>query len=334
MRKLNVLLVSYNQSDFIEECVNSILMQKADFGFNVIVADDCSADGTLDKIKRLVADSNIEFVFLRNFKNLGLSENYKRAFSACDAEYIAVMEGDDFWTTPHRLQKHIDFLDNHLECVMSVNNRIDANYKEVIFFPRFYSVPPGFTLCSDSMAGSYFLVSARDAITHFIGGNFSTCVYRKQIVDKLPSDWLAHPLFGDIRMSILICEHGYMGYLMEIMSIYRIHEKGLWSGKDILEKYETRIRGYNAFNLYTNKIFENEIALVIKYASENVTKLKNQSKGEEEALDAVLEPPKRSFPRRALRCILRLSPPVLIWVLKALIPKMIMEKIRERILQS
>ncbi len=62
--KLNVLLVCYNASEFIEECVNSILMQKTDFDFNVIVADDCSTDDTLEKIKRLDESSAVEFVYL------------------------------------------------------------------------------------------------------------------------------------------------------------------------------------------------------------------------------------------------------------------------------
>ena len=120
--KLNIILITYNQQNYIRQTVESILMQTTDFDFNIVVADDCSPDSTLDIIKEYVEESKIEFVFLKNEKNLGYTENYKRAFAACNAEYIAIMEGDDYWTSPLHLQKHVDFLDLHKEYSMSFSS--------------------------------------------------------------------------------------------------------------------------------------------------------------------------------------------------------------------
>jgi glycosyltransferase involved in cell wall biosynthesis len=154
-------------------------MQKTDFDFNIIVADDCSTDDTLTKIKALTAGSKLEIIYLESEKNLGIKDNYKRAFAACHAEYIAVMEGDDYWTTPLRLQKHVDFLDNHRECVMSQNSYIAANFEEAEIW-----IPPIDT--------SYKLMPARDiAKEGHAGCQFSSCVYRARAIKELPEERFA-----------------------------------------------------------------------------------------------------------------------------------------------
>ena len=212
MIKLNVLLVSYNASPYIKQCVESIVRQRTSFHFNVIVADDYSTDDTVHKIKALADDS---FIFLESNKNLGLKGNYKRGFAACTAQYIAVMEGDDFWTDPRRLQKHVDFLDNHPECAMTSNNRILANYHTGDFKAAFASTQ-----------APYIYVNGIDTLTKFYGVNFSTCVYKKHVIDKLPSNWF--DITGaEVALNVMCLQYGLMGFFPDFMTVHRMHEESL-----------------------------------------------------------------------------------------------------------
>jgi len=271
--KLNVLLVCYNASEYIEECVNSILMQKTDFPFNVIAADDCSTDDTLDKIKRLSENSHIEFIFLQSEKNLGLRLNYKRGFSACDAEYIAVMEGDDFWNDPNRLQKHIDFLDNHYECAMSSNSRFHFDYEKAEF-TRLYAPPPS------ENTSDYFLATAQDIVRHEYSSNFSTCVYRHKNILKLPSDWFDHPdlTFNEVATNAMVCLHGFLGFLWEPMTVRTIHTSALFGSKSYEEKLEIFAKQVSySTDLLTNKRFEKEIDKRRNWALGELKKSKGES---------------------------------------------------------
>jgi len=257
--RLNVLLVCYNNGKYIEECVNSILMQKTNFKFNVIVADDKTPDDSVDKVKKLSARSDIEFVFIECKENLGHAGNYMRGFKACDAEYIAVMDGDDFWTDPHRLQKHVDLLDNHPEYAMSSNNRINANYEKSIFIPRYKTGAYGFPIYKDFINGSSYLrLSIKNVITSGLGGNFSTCIYRKSIIDKLPPDFLLSGL--DPWMNILVCMNGFMAYFTETMSTYRIHNASLMGNKSQYKKLQHTAKRIDQYNRKTYYMFDKEFS--------------------------------------------------------------------------
>lgn len=122
--KANIILITYNQEKDIRQALESILMQKRTFDFNIIVADDCSTDTTLQIISEYAEKSDIEFIFLPQTSNLGYIKNYQRAFAACNRDYIAIMEGDDYWLSPSHLENHIRFLANHPECSMSYNRHL------------------------------------------------------------------------------------------------------------------------------------------------------------------------------------------------------------------
>ncbi|MPN32337.1 hypothetical protein SDC9_179815 [bioreactor metagenome] len=148
-------------------------------------------------------------------ENLGITKNYKRAFNACDAEYIAVIEGDDFWTDPYRLQKHVDFLDHHLECSMSFNRYIRGDIEAV----NYEVFPQG------NFAGNYTLFTSRDIACENIIGNFSACVYRKTAIDTLP-DALFEMTAYDWITNIMVGKNGMIGCLTDVMSFYRLHSAG------------------------------------------------------------------------------------------------------------
>lgn len=111
--KLSVGILTYNQAQYIQQCLDSVLMQVTDFDYEIVVGDDASVDGTQEILYEYVAKYPEKFVLLLGEKNEGISINYKKVLSACKGKYIALCEGDDFWTDVQKLQKQVDFLEGH-----------------------------------------------------------------------------------------------------------------------------------------------------------------------------------------------------------------------------
>lgn len=128
--KCSILLVTYNHENYIIQAIESILEQKTTFGFEIVVADDCSNDNTLSIIQQYAQEYPGKFRILEKESNLGITLNYKRGFAACKGEYIAILEGDDFWTDPLKIQKHVDFLESNKACVMTFNQFVVHDMKK------------------------------------------------------------------------------------------------------------------------------------------------------------------------------------------------------------
>jgi Glycosyltransferases involved in cell wall biogenesis len=249
--KINIILITYNQQQYIRQAVESILMQRFDGEVNIIVADDSSTDDTLNIIRSYEPDSPFEFIYLPKEKNIGHSKNYYRAFVACDGDYIAILEGDDYWTSPFRLQKHVDFLDKHRECVLSMNKLIFYWQDEYRFQIQDW----------DGENYIQYITSQQMAIGNNLG-NLSACVIRKSIFNKL-SPQIFDVVFDDWLLGIALGEYGFLCKLNEPLSVYRKHQNGLWSQidtKESLKILEERIKQYNPlFNYrYTNE-FQQQI---------------------------------------------------------------------------
>lgn len=316
--RLHVVLITYNHSQYISQTLEGILMQEANFNFNIIVADDCSTDNTVDLIRQAEQNTGIQFVYLPCGTNLGTMQNYKRAFSACDAEYIAVMEGDDLWTDKKRLQKHVDFLDSHAECAMSFNRFIVKNFEE------------GTVRLQPKLAGQeemqYFkYVTGHDLAYDNLIGNFSTCVYRTAVVKALPEQLYSMDCY-DWLTNLMVSKIGYIGCLVQPMGIYRIHSGGLWSGKGEQEKREDLIKAIGVYDAYTGGEFHQAF---MEHKNRIVLSMNGDS-ARQEGL-------KRSMRQAAVRMLQKAYvvsmylPPVFVQAAKLLIPKAVARKISDRI---
>ena len=113
--KVSVCVLAFNHASYVRQCLQSIVDQETNFDFEVIVAEDCSEDGTREIVKEFALryPDCIRAVF--NEKNLGGSANFLNAHSLARGEYIAQMDGDDY-ALPGKLQAQSDYLDKHPEC--------------------------------------------------------------------------------------------------------------------------------------------------------------------------------------------------------------------------
>lgn len=111
--QINIALLTYNHAAYIQRALDSILSQKTDFPFLIIVGDDGSTDGTQAILKSYAQKFPNQIQLLLAEQNQGVFQNIYKILQACTAPYIALLEGDDYWTYPHKLQTQVDFLNQH-----------------------------------------------------------------------------------------------------------------------------------------------------------------------------------------------------------------------------
>ena len=219
---VDIILITYNQEQYISQAVESILIQSVndDVQVRVIVADDCSKDKTLEIIKSFEDKSPFPFIYLAADTNLGISKNYQRAFAICNGDYIAILEGDDWWSSPNHIEQHLRFLDTHKECSMSMNM--------ITFFTQeTQESQPPYWEYGDNM--DVFYVDTECQITQGNQlGNLSACVLRNSCVKELPSS-LYDLYIADWMLGVMLSQHGLIGLLRESSSVYRTNSNSQWA---------------------------------------------------------------------------------------------------------
>lgn len=104
---VDIIMVTFNQQDLVGKAIESVLCQETSFKYRLIIGDDCSTDKTYE-ICRTYADEYNDRIFLfKNSINLGLMRNYIKCFNLCSAEYIAILEGDDYWINNSKLEMQV-----------------------------------------------------------------------------------------------------------------------------------------------------------------------------------------------------------------------------------
>jgi len=130
---VSVVMVTYNHAQYIRQALDSILMQKVNFKYEIVIGDDCSSDNN-QEIIREYADKypNIIKPILRE-RNIGAAQNSLNVRTNCSGKYLAHLEGDDYWIDENKLQLQVDFLESHPE-VFSVahrNEKVDINGEHI-----------------------------------------------------------------------------------------------------------------------------------------------------------------------------------------------------------
>ncbi|MEO7562945.1 MAG: glycosyltransferase [Ferruginibacter sp.] len=113
--KVCILFITYNHVKYVREALESILMQKTTFLFKIVVGDDCSKDGTREIITDYAASYPDKFILSNSVNNLGAEKNFNQLLAKCidlEPDYIAYLEGDDYWLDEYRLQKQFDIMEN------------------------------------------------------------------------------------------------------------------------------------------------------------------------------------------------------------------------------
>lgn len=228
---VSTIILSYNHEDFIVEAIESALEQKGDFHHEIILADDGSTDGTARILSRYAEKYPSKIRNISRGGNLGVSENYRYCFREAEGRFVAVLEGDDYWTDPEKNFKQAEFLQEHPDASM-VLSRIElfnmkGNSRRLL--KRQEGLP-------NKLSAADF---AKNQHLNLIV-NLSCCMFRSDIMKRLPGT-LYEPRLSEIALAFYLDRLGSIGFLPEVMSTYRLNEKSVWSGADVVSKHEQAI---------------------------------------------------------------------------------------------
>ncbi len=122
-----VCIFTYNQQDYIRQCVESVLAQAVDVALEILVGDDCSSDNTSAIVAQIAAANPGVVKHIRHNPRCGAAANAKTIIGLADGEFIAALDGDDFWM-PGKLRKQLAYMDAHPECVGVYTNAVTVTH--------------------------------------------------------------------------------------------------------------------------------------------------------------------------------------------------------------
>ncbi len=215
--KVSAVIIAFNHEPFIAQAIEGFLAQKTDFPCELIIADDASTDGTRDVIRKYWQQYPERIRVLLNRHNIGCCRTKVRAYQACRGQYVALLDGDDYWTAADKLQQQAHWLDRHPEgalCFHSVTMVWDEGSQEPVVFR-----PPG-------GRATYTLGDLLQ--TNFIAS--CAAMYRKGVFEEFPPWSFVMPV-SDWTQHVLHAQYGTIGYLDKPMAVYRQHGGGIYAPK-------------------------------------------------------------------------------------------------------
>jgi glycosyltransferase involved in cell wall biosynthesis len=240
--RISVFMIAYNHEHFIAQAIEGILMQKVTFPFELVIGEDCSADGTRAVAQRYAGKFPGIIRLLPSEKNLGMQANTHRTLLACRGEFLAFCEGDDFWTDPYKLATQIDFMERNPGCSICFHNYNILIQRESEWRSEYpFYTDEGLSRNNESHAlkppavqHPSMLMSSGALLLH-------TCMVRNLFRNGLPSysmdivclDWI---------MNILASRGGDIRYIDKVMGTYRWHPGGIWSAASRKNRHDALLK--------------------------------------------------------------------------------------------
>jgi glycosyltransferase involved in cell wall biosynthesis len=240
MVKASFCVITYNHEKFVGEMLDSLLMQETNFPYEIVVADDCSKDRTVEILKDYQQRYPDKVRLLLQERNLGLNgrHNALQCFDLARGEYIAQFDGDDYLTSPHKLQKQVDMMDANPQYMACYHNA------EVIY--------------DDKSAPNYLFntLKKKEITVDDLLGEEELCfiatsslVFRRMDLKNNPDPaWAGLSTSGDIPRNIMFASRGPIGYIDEVMCVYRKNR----GGASFADNYESSDFLFNRIQLYSN----------------------------------------------------------------------------------
>ena len=242
---VSVCCITFNHVCFIKEAIESLLMQETDFPFEIILHDDASTDGTTEIVKDYAARYPAiikPIIQAENQFSRGGLINPRLVFPSAEGKYIALCEGDDYWTDKEKLQKQVSFLESNLDYVIT--------YTDCQPFDEEGEANIDFGGARRDLQ-SIELKKATPIFT-------LTACFRNVIKD-IPQDVMA-ARFGDLVLWSLLGQYGKGKYLSDVSpSMYRIHDGGVFSKKSTSNKYEMDVITKAALLAYWQRVGDEEL---------------------------------------------------------------------------
>lgn len=239
---VSVIMITYKHEPFIKEAIEGVLMQEVDFPVELIIADDCSPDKTSVIVQHYI-DSHSKghwIKYTRHEPNIGMMPNFIWAMKQAKGKYIALCEGDDYWTDPYKLKKQTDILKAERRYRLSFHSVAVLKNKELKKDSRDLRGDKELSLSEIQNKNLIHTVSI---------------VFQRFNFNELPK-WFEDAMPGDHPLQMFILKNGGTAYFIDqCMAVYRKHEQGVWSVDDgkkhTVKRCITKINMYNEFKYGT-----------------------------------------------------------------------------------
>jgi glycosyltransferase involved in cell wall biosynthesis len=256
---VSIYCMAYNHEKYIADAIESFLMQKTNFAYEILIHDDASTDRTAEIIKEYTSrypDLMKPIYQTENQYSKGARPGkYNR--ERAQGKYMAICEGDDYWTDPLKLQKQVDYMEKHPECSLCVHAA--------------FRVSPDKTKLKSAVRPNQGdkIYSVEEVILEG-GGLFATnsMLYPAVFNYNRPNFFEDAPI-GDYPLAIYLALHGTVYYIDEFMSVYRVGVKGSWTER-ILKNTEKRVAYFekradmlNKINRYSGYKYDNTLKKAI-----------------------------------------------------------------------
>lgn len=238
---VSIIIVTYNHKNFFMQSIESVLLQETQYKYEIIIADDCSNDGTLELINK-VAIANDKIKLLIQERNVGTTKNLCDAFEISNGKYLILLAGDDYWCDMNLIEKQVNWLENHVEYLgvshtyaILRGDRLKSNCINKRLLNKDHSTEL-------YLKGNGFLTHSTMFANIFIGAE------RFKYYEHIQSD----RLIEDISLSMILLDKGKFRILPGDVAVYRVRKDGnnYNSLKGIIDSYQDHINNLVANDTY------------------------------------------------------------------------------------
>lgn len=212
---VSACVITYNQKNFIRNCLEGVIAQEMKFSYEIVISDDCSSDGTFEICLEYALKYPDLIRIIKRDENIGMIGNWRETIYSCRGKYIALCEGDDYWTDPFKLKKQVGF--------MEANPGYSICFHNVSIFDEINRV-----MLADNITRR---VNETTDITDLAIGNYihtPSVLLRNDV--KIP-EWFKEVTLGDWSLYMLQCGNRKIKKLEDVMAVYRISATNYWSSK-------------------------------------------------------------------------------------------------------
>lgn len=233
---LSICCITYNHEKYIKKALESFLEQATDFTFEILIGDDASLDKT-QEILTNYSDKNRNIRLFLNKENIGVNRNFTNVLRNARGKYLALCDGDDYWSDPNKLQKQVDFLRKNPEYSLTCHR---------------YSMLEETTLKVSISKPEFDTCTILEYASELPNIQTLTVVCRNPKEEVIPEE-LMFMVTGSTFFIIRMAEFGKIKFLNNNMAVYRVHHNGIWSGKDIISKELMAMQNINAMISYYSR---------------------------------------------------------------------------------
>ena len=263
---VSVVMITYKHEAFIAEAINGVLMQECDFDVELLIADDNSPNNTQNIVESFKEHKYFGRIkYTKHLQNKGMMGNFVWALKQTNGKYVALCEGDDYWTDSYKLQRQIEVLEHNKNLVASFHNTEERMFVN--------SVSSKLYLNNNSELKEFSLL---EMLNHNIIPT-SAMVFR---TEYLPNEIFTNEYlkldFGDWPLNLLLARNGAFNYLPYIMSVRRMNPDSVWGMQDPSVNIRKTVESLNALISYN--WFDKEVNIKLERTIE-LLQSKNKTKG-------------------------------------------------------